>query len=741
MKIKDLSDAQLVTLIDNRWKSSETVWDAVNKTYPVNLRYYKSNPEWLETLPRKQPRVRTNRIFVNTEAVINSLIANPPVPNILPNRDTPEARDLAQAQERYFLQRYAILNVKETLRKGLRNLYFGRLIVLKPFWDSKLNDFNVRALDPRKVRVQKNATKEEDSEFAIEEVEDALLSVMRRFPNKKADVMAQAGYNDETLVLINNPDIIYKEAWVRDYVIFKYGNIILDKMPNPYWDWDGILLTQDEESQLSNAEGDSRRNILATAKLAQPQRKMQQVQQLAAAQAPADPNAPQAPQAQAPTVPGMPPGLPQMSPQSAPPAGMQAGPPPTGLAADAAHAAAQTGQSGDTGTVPLEEYQDTAQTFNAYYFNHFDHPRKPYIFATAFNNENTPIGQTDMITQAIPLQIDADETKRNITRNSRFVNGVWKIDAGVMGKSDAQRLDTEVGGIVWGKGVKDGALRETGQPLPAFVFDNYRDDLAEIDNIMAASSAFKGEREGAETKAGRLALIDQSYLRLNELVQIVDYVNYDLFNWFYQLAKVRYTEHHYAKTLGKDEAVEILTLIQDDFMDGAEVRVIGGKTLPEDREFKYEQAQQDVAAGLISPIRYLEIAGYDSPQSTAKDALMFKLDPYDSVGITPEERQKIPPPVPATQLRETVSFQDLPAAAKPQFLARMGIQIQPQDAQDIEDAPITIAFKDLPPDGQIQAAAKAGIQLNPEVLVAKSIAEHKQNNPPPPAPVAPAKPK
>jgi hypothetical protein len=28
---------------------------------------------------------------------------------------------------------------------------------------------------------------------------------------------------------------------------------------------------------------------------------------------------------------------------------------------------------------------------------------------------------------------------------------------------------------------------------------------------MAASSAFRGEREGQETKAGRLALIQQSY--------------------------------------------------------------------------------------------------------------------------------------------------------------------------------------------------------------------------------------
>lgn len=693
VKIQDLSDQDLAKLIDSRWKSSDTVWDVVLKTYPINLRNYKGSPEWLETLPRRQPRVRTNRIFINTEAVINSLIANPPKPTILAARDTPQAKDLAQAQEKYFGRRYQDLNVKETLRKGLRNLYLARLIVLKPFWDSKINDFNVRALDPRKVRVQKNSTKEDDSEFAIEEVDDQLLSILRRFPDKKDEIMRESGYTDETLIFIDNPTVTYKEAWIRDYVVFKYKNIILDKLPNPYWDWDGILITEDEENQLSEPEMDTeaRRNILSQAKAAQPERKMQQVQALAAAQGqqenpatPVDPTNPANP----------------VSPVG--PAN------PVGPASPAGDPAAQTSAQGDTGTVPLTEYQDTPQKLSAYYFNHFNQPRKPYIFATAFNNENTPIGQTDMITQAIPLQVDADETKRNITRNSRFVNGVWKVDSLVMGKSDAQRLDTETGGIIWGKGVKDGATRETGTPLPSFVFQNYQDDLNEIDNIMAASSAFKGEREGQETKAGRLALIDQSYLRLNELVQIVDYVNYELFNWFYQLAKVRYTEHHYAKVMGHDQALEILTIMQDDFVDGTEVKVIGGKTLPEDREFRYEQAQADVKEGIIAPTDYFTAAGYDNPQELAKNKVLYDLNPAMATGVTPEELQAYSPQKPPEQ--------------KPPS--------------------ITINYADLPPDGQVQLAAQIGLHLDPHIIVAEKMAEHQakqadialKNQPSPAAP-------
>jgi hypothetical protein len=182
-----------------------------------------------------------------------------------------------------------------------------------------------------------------------------------------------------------------------------------------------------------------------------------------------------------------------------------------------------------------------------------------------------------------------------------------------------------------------------------------------------------------------LALIDQSFLRLNELVQIIDYTNEELFNWFYQLAKVNYTEHHYSKSLGSTAATEILTLIQDDFEDGSEIRMLSGKTLPEDRQFKYEQAQNDFEKGLLSPVDYFEVAGYESPAEKAKNRVIYDLNAPHAVGIPPEELQKIAP--------------------------------------DTEEEPpkLSIKYEDLTPDGKVQLAAKAGIELNPKMVVAEEM--------------------
>lgn len=689
LDISQLDDKQKIKLIDNRWTSSSTVWDTIEKVYKQNTAIYENRADWLTSIPyrRQTWRVQANRIFVNMEAVINSLIANPPGINVLPAREGQDAQEFASKLENYLQKKYIDLNIKETVRMGLRNLYFSRLLVIKPFWNVVINDFDYRAVDPRKVRFGKYARKEQDSEFVIEEIEDNLCAVIDRFPKKKDELMKKYGFSDDNELYIKNPDIKYKEAWINDYVIFKHENIVLDTIKNPYWDWTGILITDEEAQQLNTSTGEARRQIMQQAKLQQQQRELEMKQ--------------------------------NQETQAVPPAGGQV--PVQGQAPQ------------DVGQMENQQEEQapqepTPEKYQPYMFNYFDSPRKPYIFATIFNNENTPIGRTDMITLSSELQRGIDKRKMDIDENCEMVNGMLKVDSSVMGKSDAQRIRFETKGIIWGKGVKDGVTRETGNGLPNMVFDDMQDSRQEIDNIMAASSAFKGQREGQETRAGRLALIQQSFLRLNELVQVGDYVSKEIFDWGMQLAKTRYTEYHYAKWIGKEDASEFIEIIQDDFDTGTEVKIIAGKTLPEDDEFRFLQAQTDVKDGFISPIDYLRIAKYNDSERLAKNAFLYKVSPYSQFDISDEERAKIPPPLPQSTLREQIAFTDLPPEAKVQFLERMGITVtQDQITNENTTAPISMSFADLPPDGQVQAAAKAGITLNPHLLIAEKMAEHKKN--------------
>lgn len=588
--ISSFSDQEKKELVNNRWLSSSEVWETVDRVYKQNVAIYSNQSSWLENINyvRKKWIVQANRIFVNMEAVINSLIANPPGINILPARDGEVAQDFARKLERFFQKKYLDLNAKEVVRMALRNLYFARLLVIKAFWNPLINDFDFRAIDPRNIRVGKYARKEIDTEFVIEEIEDNLCAVCDRFPKKKEDLMKKFGISSEAQLYIKNPDVKYKEAWIQDYVVFKLEDIILGCIKNPYWDWDGILITDAEEAELTNLEGDGRRDKLQQIKAEQSARKQEMLP---------------------PPEPGL---IEQGVKKIKSLVGMEEEP-------------------------KEEEYVEEKKEYKSFYFNYFDFPRKPYIFATIFNNVNSPIGRTDMITLSSQLQMGIDKRKMDIDENCELANGIVKVDAEVMTKADAQRIRWETKGIIWGKGVVNGVQRETGGTLPQMVFDDMIDSRSEIDNIMAATSAFRGERQGQETKAGRLALIQQSYLRLNELVQVVDFAYHEMFSWGMQLAKTRYTEYHYAKWMGKEGAREVIELIQDDFETGSEITIIAGKTLPKDDEFKFEQAQNDVAQGYISPVDYLEIAQYDNSKELAKNAVLYQQNPMEAVGITQEE--------------------------------------------------------------------------------------------------------
>jgi len=588
-----MKDDQLIKLIENRWASSASIWDEIQKVTEANTKIYKGDCAWWNNarIPPTRPKVNSSRVFTNTEAVINALIANPPRPNVLPGRISPSAKELSSILEGYLNISYDKLNTKEVLRQGLRDLFLSRLIVLKPYWNHKTNDFDVKRVDPKKVRFSVKAKNEIESEFAIEEIDSTVAQLIAMFPDKEKDILSVTNLDAEQL-LLQNPSCVYKEAWIGNDLFIKYKDLILYKGRNPYFDWDGLIATRDEMVTLEADDGVEYKDKIKSMKNA----KLSDIGQL------------------------------------------------------------EEGMEDKT----IQEYRKTDKevSYEAYLFNYFDIPRKPYIFASVLGNENRPIGMTSFIEQATSLQEMVDRTVYQIFLNSEMVNGITKVDSGLtnLSKSDAQTLRYDANGVIFGKGVINGVGREFGQGLPSFIFSALEDYRKEIDNIMAASSAFRGEREGTETKAGRLALVEQSYQRLNELVQVVDYVSRELFGWWMQLMKVKYTEKHMVKQVGSDDALKIIEISQDDLEDGIEVRIIPGKTLPEDKNFRYQRAQTDVAAGYISPLKYLEEAGYQDPKQVAKEAFEFAQNPSGTLGI-----EQAPPQQPEMQ----------PSIQQPPELAQM----------------------------------------------------------------------
>lgn len=565
--VSKLTDDQLVRFINNRWTEAGSLWSEIEEHYAENKKRWQNNPDWVKEVPKKRSKARDNRLFLATESVITNLTGRPSKPNAIPANETDEAKVISDNLQEFVLDRYKKIKMKKKMRKGLRQLFFSRLVVLKVFWDSAFDNFDEKPVSPLKIRFTPiTALEKEEVEVWMEEIDCSLSEMLDRFEDKKAAILSQTGFNAEEDIYINNPKEKYYEVWINgEWVVYKFRNTILKRELNPYWDWQGIKMLERETAELENkrAGGQRKRAFMARVK-------------------------------------------------------------------------------GYQGFRSKKESQQRFD-YDTYFYNHFDKPQAPYIFGTVFEEEDKPFGDTSLIEQAIPLQDEIDKRKRQFSDNADMMNGVWKVDTGITGmsKADAQRAKADPRGIIYGKGVREGVIRETGKELPSFLKDDMIHSISEVDNIFGTQPTFRGEKGTQETATGRAILREQSYQRLNELIDLVDSLHEQSYNWWLQMMKARYTVKHLIKVIGREKAITTLSLMQDDFDEGIEIGVVPGQILPEDKVYRVDRATEAAKAGIIDPLSYFEATEWDNPMKQAKRFVMYQANPFSLIDLDQEDIAKL----------------------------------------------------------------------------------------------------
>jgi len=348
---------------------------------------------------------------------------------------------------------------------------------------------------------------------------------------------------------------------------------------------------------------------------------------------------------------------------------------------------------------PLRETRaKRANRYQNYLANHFDKPRHPYIFASMLEIEEKAVGETSLMEQITPLQKNVNQRKRQIADNAAMAQGKWKVDTKfVEGKTkgEIQAMKADPEGIIYGDGVGTGITIETGRDLPAIVKEDLILSIQEIDAIFGTQQTFRGEGGDKETATGRAILREQSFQRLTEVIDIVDSVHWEIYNWWLQLMKVRYTETHYTKMLGRDRALRIIKTMQDDITDGIDVQVIPGQIMPKDRVYRAERALEGVKNGFMIPLTYFEEAEFDNPMETAKQLEMYKISPFAVLEMDPEDIEN---------LRKGISLlQEVAQATQPTDQRAKAIADLRAKTQEIVQSP---EFKKKPIEEQRQILSK-----------------------------------
>jgi len=255
----DMDDKSLLHLINTRIKEDKDYYDKINldKRRKILHDYWKGNQLDESQMEPWQLKFVDNLIWQDLETRISIAAAKMPDITVIPPVDDPVSRERALKIEKALDIRINNENIRRLIKDGLRDNNLDLIGVLKVYWDpnrGKNGDYTYDLVNPKKISMDHTATIPHDGysadnmETIYEWLEEPVAVVCAKFPNKAAELKKLLN-----IELENSPRLAskmkYLEVWFTSYdkdgkpiegVCWKYQNLILDKVKNPYYDWSGV---------------------------------------------------------------------------------------------------------------------------------------------------------------------------------------------------------------------------------------------------------------------------------------------------------------------------------------------------------------------------------------------------------------------------------------------------------------------------------------------------------------------
>lgn len=304
--------------------------------------------------------------------------------------------------------------------------------------------------------------------------------------------------------------------------------------------------------------------------------------------------------------------------------------------------------------------------------NHFDVPKKPFIFLSVFNLGVQPWDETNIILQNISLQDLVNKRLKQLDKNADYTNNGILVSGDSFDKGEASRVAEALrsGQTVWvpSGDVNRAVNRTTAPPMPNHVYETLNDYRNELQNIFGVRGVTPQGTMDEKTVRGKIVIKGQDADRMSLIVSHLEQFADDIYNWFVQLMYVYYDMPHVAAVLGEEKALEYIQLQSSDFTSKLIIGVSPGSMLPKDQLTKANQAIDLWSADAIDPISLYEMLDFPNPREQAMKLMLWKSNPMALFGGG-QQPQQMQPGMPAQP-------QEAPTANPPE-------QQMPQDNQDI----------------------------------------------------------
>jgi hypothetical protein len=608
----DIDDDSLVLITDKRIEDDKNWYKEKKDLYARQQR----NKDFLFGRQIDEDELRTydaryvdNLIYESESSIKPIALSRLPDLLVKPGEETDESNETAENMT-------DVINddVRKRAHRKVLGLSFKHhpvyfVGIIKYLWDPEKGphgDYKYKVIHPDNIVIGKTASDDpQDAPYIAEYITKTVKELIMMFPNKEEDLkeklvkdgtIAEDKLNKEAGLAT---EVKLTEVWFTWYekkegknqriegVLWKYEDLLLKKIKNPNWDWEGedILFTLDEETN-------EKREV--------PEEQMQQAALFGM------------------EIPGL-----------------------------------------ESETV---------------FSNHFETPRKPYIFITYDDWGEMPYDETSRIEQVIRLQeavnLGGKQIRDMVTRTRG--KHIFSTDSGLETK-DVEKLDManpDEDLLVEGKVNETHAFFQGEQPSAA-LFQEVEQNRERIFAKMGIHSTTRGEVE-ADTATGSQISREADFGRIDDLAEeTINHAAEEMANAAMQMIKLRYTEDHLRRIVGKDGSVTFQKINRDLIEDGMEVTVHASGV---DKILRKREAYERANLQLTDPLTFFEDTDAPDPKERTKRLFQYQSDPE---GYYLEYVKDIEGTEGQAQALEEITqnqlFQGQPMGAPPETPATAGI--------------------------------------------------------------------
>ena len=263
----ELDDEDLVNVIDQRIDDSDNYFNQtlnLKARREKNYAYLKGDQINIDDLKYYNARYVDNLIW-EAEGTIKP-IAMSRLPDLLvkPGNESEESKKVSEE-----LSSVVNSDIRKRENRRVLGLAFKHnpvflVGVLKAVWDPQMGDdgdYRFKVVHPNNITMDHTSStnNERDMDFISEDTELSAKEIIMRFPKKKEEFLAEIGLGPDVNKTEEKMASKYKikEVWFTwwkdsedpdtgemkweriEGVVWKYKTLVLGKMKNPYWDWQG----------------------------------------------------------------------------------------------------------------------------------------------------------------------------------------------------------------------------------------------------------------------------------------------------------------------------------------------------------------------------------------------------------------------------------------------------------------------------------------------------------------------